>query len=97
LRDRIERRKAEGWQFVFPGADIDAYAVARSLGVLEESTVSYSGASSVASMATLAEEPALFARGQAGRVRCLKAGASLGTYRFERSFWSAFKMPTYPG
>jgi len=43
LRDLIGRRKVEGWQFLFLGADFDAYAVARSFGILEESTVAYSG------------------------------------------------------
>jgi len=28
LRELIERRKAEGWQFIFLGVDIDAYAAA---------------------------------------------------------------------
>lgn len=32
LRDLIERRKGEGWQFVFLCADIDAYSTARGLG-----------------------------------------------------------------
>ena len=33
LRDLIARRRAEDWQFVFLGADIDAYATASSLGI----------------------------------------------------------------
>jgi hypothetical protein len=31
LRELIERREAEGWQFIFLGADIDAYAVADAI------------------------------------------------------------------
>ena len=43
LRDLIARRRAEDWHIVFLGADIDAYADARSFGLAEESAVSYSG------------------------------------------------------
>lgn len=64
LRSLIERRKAEGWQFVFLGADIDAYATARSLGILEEATMAYSGKRSLHAMTVLAETSARFARGR---------------------------------
>jgi hypothetical protein len=39
LRDLIERRKVEGWQFIFLGADIDAYETASSFGILKEATL----------------------------------------------------------
>ena len=47
LRDLIERRESEGWQFVFLGADVDAYSAARSFGLHEEATIAYSGKRSV--------------------------------------------------
>lgn len=69
LRDLIERRKAEGWQFIFLGADIDAYAAARQLGLSEGATIAYSGKRSVEGMRVLAEVAGAFARGGARRVR----------------------------
>jgi hypothetical protein len=55
LRDLIERRKAEGWQFIFLGADIDAYETAGRFGILKEATLSYSGKRSRRSMTVVAE------------------------------------------
>ena len=69
LRDLIGRRKVEGWQFLFLGADFDAYAVARSFGILEESTVAYSGKRSRVVLREAASAFSDFARGRAERVR----------------------------
>jgi hypothetical protein len=69
LRSLIERRKAEGWQFVFLGANIDAYAAARDLGVLEEATLAYTGERTWHSMVTLAELSVRFVRGRSERVK----------------------------
>jgi len=69
LRDLIARRRAEDWQFVFLGADIDAYAAARSFGVDEAATMSYSGKRSLPSMTMLAEVSERFATGQSQRVQ----------------------------
>ena len=55
LRDLIERRKAEGWQFIFLGADIDAYETAGNFGILKEATLAYSGKRSLRSMTAAAE------------------------------------------
>jgi hypothetical protein len=55
LRDLIERRKVEGWQFIFLGADIDAYETAGRFGILKEATLSYSGKRSRRSMTVVAE------------------------------------------
>jgi hypothetical protein len=55
LRDLIERRKAEGWQFIFLGADIDAYETAGNFGILKEATLAYSGKRSLRSMTVVAE------------------------------------------
>ena len=55
LHDLIERRKAEGWQFIFLGADIDAYETASSFGILKEATLAYSGKRSRRSMIAAAE------------------------------------------
>jgi hypothetical protein len=69
LRHLIERRKAEGWQFVFLGADIDAYATARSFGILEETAVSYSGKHSAIVLREAANVFGDFATGRSRRVR----------------------------
>jgi hypothetical protein len=69
LRDLIERRKVEGWQFLFLGADIDAYAVARGFGILEESTIAYSGKRTAITLRETASAFADFAQGRARRVR----------------------------
>ena len=55
LRSLIERRKVEDWQFVFLGADLDAYAAARSFGIAEEATLAYSGRRSLRAMTAAAE------------------------------------------
>ena len=55
LRDLVERRRAEGWQFIFLGADIDAYETAGNFGILKESTLAYSGNQSLRSMTVVAE------------------------------------------
>src|SRR5438477_2275618 len=55
LRDLIERRKVEGWQFIFLGADIDAYETAGSFGILKEATLAYSGKRTRRSMTAAAE------------------------------------------
>ena len=55
LRDLIERRKAEGWQFIFLGADMNAYKTASNFGILKESTMAYSGQRSLRSMTAAAE------------------------------------------
>jgi hypothetical protein len=41
LVDLIRRRTEEGWQFVFLGANIDAYKTARAYGIADEATVAY--------------------------------------------------------
>jgi hypothetical protein len=69
LRDLIERRKAEDWQFVFLGADIDAYATASSLGILKEETLAYAGSRSLGTFAEMAEMVGDVAQGRAQRVR----------------------------
>jgi len=73
LRDLIERRKAEGWQFIFLGADMNAYKTASNLGILKEATLAYSGKQSLGGMTAAAEsslgyilheEPARFSQRQ---------------------------------
>jgi hypothetical protein len=73
LRDLIERRKTEGWQFIFLGADMDAYKTASNFGILKEATLAYSGKRSLRSMTAAAEsslgyilreEPARFSQRQ---------------------------------
>jgi len=67
--DLIERRKVEGWQFLFLGADIDAYAVARGFGILEESTIAYSGKRTAITLRETASAFADFAQGRARRLQ----------------------------
>ena len=69
LRDLIARRKAEDWQFVFLGADIDAYATASSLGILREETLAYAGSRSLGTFREMAESFSDVAQGRARRVR----------------------------
>jgi hypothetical protein len=40
VRNLVERRKAEGWKFMFLGADIDAYDASQGLGFAAADTVS---------------------------------------------------------
>src|SRR5262249_19970293 len=55
LSNLIERRKAEGWQFIFLRADIDAYETASNFGTLKEATLAYSGKQSLSGMTAAAE------------------------------------------
>jgi hypothetical protein len=41
--DLINRKRSEGWEFVFLGANQDAYAVGAGLGIARGSTMSYTG------------------------------------------------------
>jgi hypothetical protein len=42
--DLIAEKKKAGWEFVFLGADIDAYAASQSLGIAGNRTLQYGGA-----------------------------------------------------
>ena len=69
LRDLIARRKAEDWEFVFLGADIDAYEVAQGMGLLREETLSYAGSRSLGTLREVANIFSDVAQGRARRVR----------------------------
>ena len=69
LRDLIERRKAEGWNFVFLGADIDAYSTARSFGIDDGATVAYRGKQSLGMLQEAAAVFGDFAHGRSQRVQ----------------------------
>jgi hypothetical protein len=69
----IERRKVEEWQFIFLGADMNAYKTASNFGILKEATLAYSEKRSRRSMRAAAEsslgvilreEPARFSQQQ---------------------------------
>jgi len=45
LRALIEKRRAKGWQFLFLGADIDAFLAASAMGIGSSTTMSYAGTS----------------------------------------------------
>jgi Mg-chelatase subunit ChlD len=45
IKDMINEREAQGWDFIFLGADIDAWGTnARGMGIARGKTVSFSGA-----------------------------------------------------
>lgn len=67
LRDLIQKKTDEGWQFVFMGANIDAYKQAGAFGIGSRSTVSYNANDPTANMAmfaSTARNTARFAMGQ---------------------------------
>ncbi|WKY47898.1 hypothetical protein Q5O24_00810 [Eubacteriaceae bacterium ES3] len=43
VRKLIEKKKKEGWEFIFLGANIDAVETARSFGIAEDRAVNYHG------------------------------------------------------
>jgi uncharacterized protein YegL len=64
----ISARTAEGWQFNFMGAGIDAYAQARAMGIAAMSTMSYNHTDKAATRASFtasAENTRAFASGRA--------------------------------
>jgi hypothetical protein len=81
--DLIERRKDEGWQFAFLGADINAYTVARCFGIDEDAIVAYSGKRSVACLRETAAVFSALAQGQHGAF----------DFRTSRSALPAIGMP----
>lgn len=44
IKAMIESREAQGWDFIFLGADFDAWGQARGLGITRGKTLSFSGA-----------------------------------------------------
>ncbi len=48
VRRVVVDRQAEGWQFVFLGADIDAYGAAGAIGISTGNTVAYASATATA-------------------------------------------------
>lgn len=54
LNDLIKAKTAEGWDFSFMGAGIDAYAPARAMGIGSGQTVSYNASDSHATRAAFA-------------------------------------------
>lgn len=44
IKAMIESREAQGWDFIFLGADFDAWGNARGLGLAQGKTLSFSGA-----------------------------------------------------
>lgn len=53
LHDLIKARTAAGWQFIFMGADIDAYDMAAQYGISQDATISYGKLDLAASGATM--------------------------------------------
>ena len=68
LRELIGRRSAEGWQFAFLGANIDAYATARSFGIAEAAALAYAREQSFAAFAETARLFSGFASGRLDKV-----------------------------
>lgn len=63
LVDLIKDKTHVGWEFVYMGANIDAYQTAQRLGIHAGSTVSYAGQFSAQAMGATASNTAGFARG----------------------------------
>ncbi len=69
LRGVIERRRAEGWQFLLLAAEISGYSVAEFLGIETGATISFSGmAGSVSALTAAAAAAAAFANGRTARI-----------------------------
>ena len=67
----IKRKQDKGWQFVFLGADIDAYASGKAMGISRAATMSYSGNDGAATMSAyeaVSRGAAMFASGAAETV-----------------------------
>ena len=79
----VKEKTAAGWQFVFLGAGIDAYATGSALGLQGSNTMSYARGSSVQAFAGLAASNARYAAtGDAASLRFTaaeKAAAGDGT------------------
>lgn len=63
LAGLIKTKTAQGWQFVYMGANLDAYREASKMGIGAGSTVAYLGQNSGATFAATARNTARFASG----------------------------------
>lgn len=66
LADLIKAKTKAGWQFVYMGANIDAYSDAQSFGIDRGQTMSYVGQNSEQAMAATARNTVAFASGLVG-------------------------------
>jgi uncharacterized protein YegL len=85
LKALIERRTAEGWQFNFMGAGIDAYQQARAMGIAAMSTMSYDHTSAKAtadSFTASARNTRAFAAGRSANTEFTMAQRSAAGDRF---------------
>jgi hypothetical protein len=69
LVDMIRRHTDEGWQFVFLGANIDAYKTARAFGIADEATLGYLAEESLFTLQRVAERIGSLAEGRLREVR----------------------------
>lgn len=70
LQRLIARRKAEGWQFLVLGVEVDPYFLARDLALDYEAAISCSGPTgAVCGMTAAAKAVSVFARGGSASVR----------------------------
>lgn len=65
VKELIEKRRAKGWQVVFLGADQDAITVAASMGIGQQTTMSYASTNTSGTMGTAG---VMIARGTASGV-----------------------------
>lgn len=63
LRKLIAQKRADGWEIVYMGANIDAYDTGRKLGFGVENTMSYRGELSEEAFAASAQNTILYAKG----------------------------------
>ena len=68
VKQKIEKRRAKGWQVVFLGADQDAITVAAGMGIGRETSLAYTARTTGKSMSTVA--------------RMMARGSKSGKYEF---------------
>jgi len=69
LRELIERRKAEGWQFLMLGPEFNVYAAARGFGIDDDAIISSAGGLGILhAMTATGDIAAAFALGRSVRV-----------------------------
>lgn len=73
VKELVEAKQKDGWDFIFLGADIDAYNDAGSVGVMAGSTVSTNSAQTGATMDSLSASVSSYRQGDARYMSHLKA------------------------
>lgn len=99
LKTLIERRTAEGWQFNFMGAGIDAYVQGAKMGIAAMATVSYDSTSPKStrqSFAAAALNTASFSAGRSKNTNFTSAQRRASGDRFRPDLGSGLTSRTAP-